>query len=87
METLGKEAHENGGIKIVEIPDDVERQIDDYDGVEWVAELSELHRLWSGFSCVARHLGRMVKCVRMSSILYRQQPESQSIRRPTGVVD
>jgi len=31
-------------IKIVEIPDDVEWQIDEYDGIEWVAEK---HRTWS----------------------------------------
>jgi hypothetical protein len=30
-------------LKIVEIPDDVEWQIDDYDGLEWVAEK---HRTW-----------------------------------------
>lgn len=30
-------------IKIVEIPDDVEWQIDEYDGMEWVAEK---HRTW-----------------------------------------
>ena len=31
-------------LKIVEIPDDVEWQIDEYDGLEWVAEK---HRTWS----------------------------------------
>ena len=31
-------------LKIVEIPDDVEWQIDSYDGVEWVAEK---HRTWN----------------------------------------
>ena len=31
-------------IKIVEIPDDVEWQISEYDGMEWVAEK---HRTWS----------------------------------------
>lgn len=30
-------------LKIVEIPDDVEWQIDEYDGLEWVAEK---HRTW-----------------------------------------
>lgn len=30
-------------LKIVEIPDDVEWEIDEYDGVEWVAEK---HRRW-----------------------------------------
>lgn len=31
-------------LKVVEIPSDVEWQIEDYDGVEWV---SEKHRVWS----------------------------------------
>jgi len=31
-------------LKIVEIPDDVKWQIDEYDGLEWVAEQ---HRTWS----------------------------------------
>lgn len=31
-------------LKIVEIPDDVKWQIDEYDGMEWVAEQ---HRTWS----------------------------------------
>ena len=31
-------------LKVVEIPDDVEWQIDEYDGNEWVAEK---HRTWS----------------------------------------
>lgn len=30
-------------LKIVEIPDDVEWEVNDYDGVEWVAEK---HRIW-----------------------------------------
>jgi len=30
-------------LKVVDIPDDVEWQIDDYDGLEWVAEK---HRTW-----------------------------------------
>lgn len=30
-------------LKVVEIPDDVEWEIDEYDGVEWVAEK---HRTW-----------------------------------------
>lgn len=44
VETLGKEA--NGylaDLKVVEIPDDVDWQIEEYDGVEWV---SEKHRTW-----------------------------------------
>jgi hypothetical protein len=31
-------------LKIVEIPDDVEWQIEEYDGLEWVAEK---HKTWS----------------------------------------
>lgn len=31
-------------LKIVEIPDDVQWQIMDYDGIEWI---SEIHRTWS----------------------------------------
>ena len=30
-------------LKIVEIPDDIEWQIEEYDGIEWV---SEVHRTW-----------------------------------------
>jgi len=30
-------------LKVVDIPDDVEWQIDEYDGAEWVAEV---HRTW-----------------------------------------
>jgi hypothetical protein len=44
VEELGKSA---GGrfadLKIVEIPDDVEWEIEEYDGLEWVAER---HRTW-----------------------------------------
>ena len=42
---LGKQA--DGAfseLKIIEIPDDVEWQIEEYDGLEWVAEK---HRCWS----------------------------------------
>lgn len=45
VETLGEEA--NGwaaDLKVVEIPDDVEWQLEEYDGAEWVAEK---HRTWS----------------------------------------
>ena len=45
IEELGKEA--NGfcaDLSIVEIPDDVEWHIAEYDGIEWVAEN---HRTWS----------------------------------------
>ena len=31
-------------LKLVDIPDDVEWEIDEYDGTEWV---SEKHRMWS----------------------------------------
>lgn len=42
---LGSDAGERGAkLKIVEIPDDVEYEIQDYDGDEWVAEK---HRTWS----------------------------------------
>ena len=44
VETLGESA--SGAfaeLKVVEIPDDVDWEIEDYDGVEWV---SEKHRTW-----------------------------------------
>ena len=44
VETLGDIA--NGScakLKVVEIPDDVEWEIEEYDGIEWVAEV---HRTW-----------------------------------------
>lgn len=44
VEKLGSKA--NGGsanLKVVEIPDDVEWEIEAYDGLEWVAEK---HRTW-----------------------------------------
>lgn len=45
VEELGKKANNiYSELKIVEIPDDVEWQIDEYDGVEWVAEK---HRTWT----------------------------------------
>jgi hypothetical protein len=31
-------------LKVVEIPDDVKWQVEEYDGKEWVAEV---HRVWS----------------------------------------
>jgi hypothetical protein len=44
IEILGEEANGNfGDLKIVEIPDDVEWIIQEYDGAEWVAEK---HRVW-----------------------------------------
>lgn len=45
VEELGKGADNRySELKIVEIPDDVEWQIEEYDGLEWVAEK---HRTWS----------------------------------------
>jgi hypothetical protein len=46
VEKLGKQA--NGflsDLRVVEIPDDVEWEIKEYDGLEWV---SEKHRTWTG---------------------------------------
>jgi hypothetical protein len=45
VEELGVKASGRfADLKVVEIPDDVEWQIDEYDGLEWV---SEKHRTWS----------------------------------------
>lgn len=45
IEELGELADgRHARLKIVEIPDDVEWQIDEYDGNEWI---SETHRTWS----------------------------------------
>jgi hypothetical protein len=45
VEELGEKANGRfADLKIVEIPDDVEWQIDEYDGLEWV---SEQHRTWN----------------------------------------
>lgn len=44
VEELGVKANRSSSeLKIVEIPDDVEWQIEEYDGLEWVAEK---HRTW-----------------------------------------
>lgn len=44
VEQLGSSAAGScAELKIVEIPDDVEWQIEEYDGLEWVAEV---HRTW-----------------------------------------
>ena len=44
VEELGEAANgEFSKLKIVEIPDDVDWVIENYDGVEWV---SEKHRVW-----------------------------------------
>jgi hypothetical protein len=45
VERLGQEADgEFADLKIVEIPDDVEWQVEEYDGLEHVAEK---HRIWN----------------------------------------
>ena len=45
IERLGDEANgDHAKLKIVEIPDDVDWQIEEYDGAEWIAET---HRTWS----------------------------------------
>lgn len=45
VEQLGEGANGNySSLKIVEIPDDVQWSIHEYDGAEWVAEV---HRTWS----------------------------------------
>jgi hypothetical protein len=44
VKEIGKEADTSYSLlRIVEIPDDVEWQIEEYDGLEWVAEK---HRTW-----------------------------------------
>lgn len=45
IETLGKDANGRfSDLKIVEIPDDIEFYIEEYDGNEWVAEK---HKTWT----------------------------------------
>lgn len=45
IEELGSEANGNlASLKVVEIPDDVDWKIDEYDGIEWVAEK---HKTWN----------------------------------------
>jgi hypothetical protein len=46
IETLGSDEASGrfANLKVVEIPDDVEWTIDEYDGLEWVAEK---HRTWN----------------------------------------
>lgn len=45
VETLGKESWDDyAKLKIVEIPEDVQWEIQEYDGREWIAEV---HRRWS----------------------------------------
>jgi hypothetical protein len=43
VEEMGQSASAYESFKIVEIPEDVEWQIEEYDGAEWVAEK---HRTW-----------------------------------------
>lgn len=44
VEELGDKANSScSELKIIEIPDDVEWQIEEYDGMEWIAEK---HRTW-----------------------------------------
>lgn len=44
IETLGDRASgQFGNLKVVEIPDDVKYEIDDYDGIE---SIHEIHRVW-----------------------------------------
>ena len=44
VKELGAEAGgKYGELKVVEIPDDVEWEIEEYDGIEWIAEK---HRTW-----------------------------------------
>lgn len=45
VETLGDKASGRfAKLKVVEVPDDVDWYIDEYDGIEWVAEQ---HRVWN----------------------------------------
>jgi hypothetical protein len=45
VESMGEKSFGSfAELKVVEIPDNVEWQIDEYDGAEWVAEK---HRTWS----------------------------------------
>jgi len=45
VEKLGKQANTMcSALKIIEIPDDIEYEIEEYDGIEWVAEK---HRTWA----------------------------------------
>ena len=44
VETLGEQANDNFSyLKVIEVPDDIEWEIEKYDGQEWIAET---HRTW-----------------------------------------
>jgi hypothetical protein len=44
VESMGEKANgRHAQLKVVEIPDDIEYTIEEYDGIEWVAEN---HRTW-----------------------------------------
>lgn len=44
VEELGEKANgKYAELKVIEIPDDVQYQIEEYDGLEWIAEI---HRTW-----------------------------------------
>jgi hypothetical protein len=52
VETLGSEANGRGAeLIVVEIPDSVEFQIENFGGWEWIAEK---HRTWTGLNCQVR---------------------------------
>lgn len=46
FEEFGSERSSGGysRLKLIEIPDDVEYTVEEYDGIEWIAEV---HRTWS----------------------------------------
>ena len=45
VEELGEKANTRSSfLKVIDIPDDVEWVVEDYDGQEWI---SEVHRTWS----------------------------------------
>lgn len=44
VETMPNAGGKYSTLKVVEIPDDVDWKLEDYDGLEWIAER---HRVWS----------------------------------------